>query len=422
MSVGAGGFELNGCDAFMLAMDDAMRRQGTVGNICHLLVTLPHGTSLDSIHETMSELAPLRFLSRLRLERSCGGALRWGVSAAERPSPGVIWESRGVRDLEGDILKHRLNPRVDSPFGVRLVPHFERGPSLLFYWHHALCDARGGEHIVRLLAQRSADRLVIPTARINESLGRALRRAHVTKSMIFEKARRPIARFPSGQGVAARQRYLKISFTRGETASIDARARELTGGIFPMAMYLAATARSVAKIRPGALLIPVPHDMRRFLRDGSPLSNKVSFVFFRLEPHARETLAAITNEVVGQLHDLVAAEHHHGMLSFLRVVRRLPSRLLWRIIERPARGHPASIYFSDVGSSLSELTDFHGIPVTHASHYPPHLCPPGCTTVWSRYRDALEVTMCYDAGAISERDASCFESHLRRDLLGVESV
>jgi NRPS condensation-like uncharacterized protein len=417
MSQAARGFAFNECDAFMWAMDRGMRRVGSNGNICHLLITLAQGAPLHELAQALSALPVLRYLQQLVARRTFTGALRWEVLHVRRESPCALWQLSTRRELEEAIVRHRLQPRRDPPFGFVLLPQYEGGPALLFYWHHALCDARGGEQLVQLLAQGCQDEVVLPRVIAPESVRETVRRARSINQHIFRQAAPPITKIPSSRSDAARQRYAKIRFSAVETERIDALSRALTGGIFPMALYLAATARGVAAIAPGPLFIPVPQDMRRTTREKSPLSNQVSFVFFRIDARADETLADTTNGVIAQLHQAIAEQHPQGMRAFLRLIARLPAWLGWRVIEQPLKGHPASVYFSHIGVSLGELTTFHGVPVQDATHYPPHLAPPGFTAVWARYRHELEVTVCYDEQALAAGACDLFRHQLYTDLV-----
>jgi hypothetical protein len=78
------------------------------------------------------------------------------------------------------------------------------------------------------------------------------------------------------------------------------------------------------------------------------------------------------------------------------------------------------MYFSDIGSSLSALPAFCGATVSKATHYPPVLSPPGLTSVWSRFGDSLEITVCYDAAALGQHGLETFLRNLR-DELGISA-
>ena len=140
--------------------------------------------------------------------------------------------------------------------------------------------------------------------------------------------------------------------------------------------------------------------------------------FFRISAPLRMSLIETTNVVIQQLHDTIAEGYQHGMVDFLHFMRRLPSSLLWRIIESPTKGHPASFYLSDIGASLSSLEVFGGESVVYATHYPPVLSPPGFTTVWSRYRNSIEVTVCFDKGILNEDTIADISRRLTAELTG----
>ena len=422
------GFPLNGCDAFMLAMDSGMKRDGSSRNVCHLLVTLAPGADLSKCIEQLSLSPALNEVIRLRLSTSLLRTPRWIItlSATSRHSISSLESCVEELDLQRLILASTLDPKREAPFGVIALPRFCSGPSLLFYWHHALCDAHGGEELVRRIVSSTHGTLsnLTPTTTPQVPRHEAARRAQHTKRLIFKKSSPTIARLARNTSQAPLHRFARIAFTEEQTEKIDAGVRKLTGGMFPSALFLAATARAFSRTLPlgtsddRPLFIPVPHDMRRTTKQPSPLSNQVSVAFFRLEPTQDNKLVDTTNDVIGQLQETIAEHHHHGMLDFLRFVRRLPSRLLWKVIEYPTAGHPASFYFSDIGASLSRLETACGEEVRYAAHYPPNLAPPGFTTVWSRYRGRIEVTLCYDQTSLSEQNLSAFIENINNELLG----
>lgn len=419
-------FPLNGCDTFMLAMDYAMQRDGRSHNVCHLLLTFPHATDLNSLLDSIVEHETFASVTRLRLETPLLRTPRWIASGSPMKRGEVMIHARctSAEELQTFIISHHLNVRTASPFGVIALPNLNDGPSLLFYWHHALCDAHGGEMLIQRIATPTNANTpsLTPSPLPHVPRMNALRRAHHTKRFIYAQARPAIVRLARTGTPSPDHRYRKVIFSQEQTTTIDGAVKRLTGGMFPTALFLAATARAASRtpatrINENApLFVPVPHDMRRTTKQRSPLSNQVSVAFFKIQPH-NTSLIDLTNDVIEQLHDTIAEQHHHGMLDFLRCIRRLPARVFWKIIEHPTAGHPASLYFSDIGASLSSIQTIGGAPVVYATHYPPNLSPPGLTTVWSRYRGSLEVTVCYDRATLNDDHLDTFERNLRRDLL-----
>lgn len=412
---------LNGCDTFMLAMDRSMRRAGSPGNICHLLVTLPVDSDINAQRLRLLDHPTFQAVTRLRLSQSLFRAPRW-ISRDTATSELAISDScRTERDLHTLVLAHSLDIKAESPFGVVLVPHYERGPSLLFYWHHALCDAHGAELLVSALATDTAGSLALSDER-SVSVKDRIIQARKTARMIFSKARGTIARLHPSEPNAPTPQFSKLIFSAAQTKCADQTVQRLTGGMFPTAAYLAVTSRAVAaattigRSENDPLFVPVPHDIRRSSKQRSPLSNQISVAFFRITSPLTSSLMECTNAIIQQLHDTIAEGYQHGMVNFLHLIRRVPLSLLWRIIEQPTKGHPASFYFSDIGASLSNLAVFGGLPVVYATHYPPVLSPPGFTTVWSRYRESLEVTICFDTKTVDEATLARFANHLAAEL------
>jgi hypothetical protein len=416
---------LNGYDTFMVALDQAMRRLSTTGNMCHLLLRFPHDTDVKALAERVTEGESFRFLTTLRLQTPFLRSPRWLIDDdATTPSQPQVATCQNLTEVEKLILENSIDPRRNPPFGVLALPQLETEPGLLIFWHHSLCDAKGGERLTALIGSNeklSHDQLFAAVTK--SSLRKSLQHAHKTTTEIFSKLSPPLARLKHTPEIPSRPAYHKIRLTEAETNVIDKLSEQVTHGIFPMALFLAATSRAVAhlfNVQPDsdeALCVTVPHDMRRALRSKALLSNQVSSLFFRVPVHQKNSLSETTNTIIAQMHDALAGEHHHGVRYFFDLIKWLPPSVFWRIIERPGRGHPASMYFSDVGSSLSSLTTFLDVPISYASHYPPNLSRPGVTVVWSRYRNALEITLCYDSAVISAVECSIFTSHIFRELL-----
>ena len=417
---------LNGVDNFMLAMDRSMRASGSRGNICHLIITLRPDADLSTAGLRLLAHPTFRAVTSLRLKTGLLLSRRWVSCAAPPTQLKTIRECRSDQELHALILARSLDIAHESPFGVTPLPNYTNGPSLLFYWHHALCDAHGGERLVKALAETTTGDIVGALTPSNESLPpvkERLLRAHKVKRMIFEKARGGISRLAPAPKGASAPRFHLHTFSPEETRSIERTIGHLTGGMFPTAVCLAATARafasatSVGTSSTEPLFVPVPHDIRRSSKQQSPLTNQVSVAFFRVSSPLERSLASVSNEIIQQLHDSVAEGYHHGMIDFFRLIRRLPLSLMWRVIESPTKGHPASFYYSDIGSSLSSLAVFDGSPVARATHYPPVLSPPGFTAVWSKYRDSLEVAFCFDGEVLNDTALARITQHLSNDLI-----
>ena len=461
------GYTLNGSDAFMLAMDYAMRKEGTSGNVCHILLTLApslteptetaettatiadHQGSIDQIIFALSANPEFIRLTSLRLVKPLFQPPRWRrLPAPSSPAPKLAPQQTPAHvrevplkteiELQQAILAHTIDPRHEPPFGAWYLPHYERGCSIVFFWHHALTDAKGGEALVSLFSHRTST-LSLPSTTGTQTLpidGATLQTARrALVRTLFAKASPKIAVFSTTKRASPKQRYKKISFSPQESTAIDSLSRTLTNGMFPTAMYLAATARAAAPLfttspKSGTgsttecpIFIPVPLEIRRHTKETSPLSNQVSFLFFSLRISAQNTLRTDTDNCIDQMHGSLAENLQWGMLGLLYKVSRLPSWLAWQIFEKPTRGHPASLYFSDIGHTFRGLKSFLGAEVLHATHYPPHITPPGLTTVWSRCNDALEVTICYDEARLGgESGIEQFVANLRTELLPEPAV
>jgi hypothetical protein len=205
---------------------------------------------------------------------------------------------------------------------------------------------------------------------------------------------------------------------------MDEHALTLGVGAFKSALYLVATARSFKEIlllrgqTPGDFVVPVPQDLRKRGGFGPVFANHVSFLFYRISAHDLSDLKKSVSNLLGQMREMMRLGIQKSYVQFMRLCRRFPLSFYGKFLQSPTKGKMASFYFSDTGTSLEGFEGFMNLPILDAAHFPPNTVPPGVTTIFSRFKGRLGVTVAFSEAALSLEEYESFALALRQTLLG----
>ena len=409
----------------MLAFDGILREASGRGNVCALALTFRDAAEVERCAASISVSPEYLFLHGLRLRSS------WARPAWRSPARALERSSPLVCALENDqlpnfIAHHDIRPDRDAPFQVAKVHLREGGAALIFFWHHALTDARGGEFIVSSLLADERFELELP-ARSKRQARRADMLA--LRRHIFAAGADPLrsaaARRP---GPVRTLRYADLCLSAEETRLIDARRRELGAEMFPSAYSLAASARAFHTLcdarrdPPGDFHVIVPHSLRRPLMR-RPISNDSSYLFFRIAGATLDSLQSAVHAVLDQSLKMIGEGRHLACPGLLDAARWIPLPVYRRLLGMPTRGKFASFYFSDVGEMFA-LRPLRPAAASLAAceHFAPHYLPPGLSVIFSRTADRLRIHVPFSTAVISSAEVDQFLQLLRGELLGISRV
>ncbi|MCC6954091.1 MAG: hypothetical protein IT290_08235 [Deltaproteobacteria bacterium] len=413
---------LRGADYLMLAFDGILRNHTGRGNVCALAFEFSDAQQAESLIEPLLRSSQFLALNTLRLKRR-GFTYCWRTSHRGVRSPIVC--SLECSQLPQFIAHHDIDPFTDAPLQVVLV-HFSTGHSaLVFFWHHALTDARGGELLISSMLAGEDIEFELPKRRRRT----ALADANKLRREIFRASAAPLRGVTPGRLGSERDlRYMNVTFTAEETRQVDATARSLGLEMFPAVLTLAASARALAAVcdirrdAPGAFQVTVPHSLRR-AGARKPLSNDSSYLFFRILPETLGDLKTAATSLLDQSTAMIREGLHLACPTLLDAARFIPLTLYRRFLGQPSGGRFASFYFSDVGEMFS-LRPLDGAlsATVSATHYAPHYAPPGLSVVFSRFRGALRLHIPFCPGAIAAAEIDDFVRLVRADLLSESRV
>lgn len=411
---------LSGSDYFHLLIDRKMKRLGMPGNISRMHFELDQAADLRSIAEDLRKNVMFQEVCAIRYR------LRWPLFP--------VWEKRKGRAENIDLRvglsaaefdRSVLNRRVDNEVGlvwIDLCEFSDGSKHVVISMHHALFDHQGMVNFIHALNND----FVGPFFPEKSSVSRWEIIAdcfYMTVYMLGRHAWKLGSLLPRKPLIKVSVDFDELSFNRTEAEKIDRRAWQVGSRIGTSTYMMAAMAVSVhhTLLERGHsspyLFFSVPHSMRRLGSRGHLCSNRLSFMFFRLEEDdlqsVEQAVASVNLQVRQQIKGRVA-QRYANLLAGMRLV---PLSLYERMVDVASNGRLSSFGYSDLGFDRLSLSDWMGCRITRVRNYPPVPVPPGVCIVVTRAGDGQKVSIGYGRELFSDGEAKVFSQRLSDVIL-----
>ena len=415
----------NGSDYFQILLDRHIKKNKGDGNLGCLIFELEKSnTDLKSYLKKKIETPFVKWLGSIYLKNnSFFKAPVWKTRSASMEF--VFHHSKQDSRITNFDLLHfpSFNPNEGGLIKITLVESPKRN-QLIFYWHHALFDARGAEYVVRYLIGDVTAVDVQSYVPVFEKrpIKELLDDAKNVKSFLMRNRGVEVSTCdPENESGEASIAYKVISFSKEETSQIKKKAQNYTRiAISPF--YLGVTSfvyQEIIKRKKQKLVsfqIPVPQDKRKRGVFQPGIGNQVSYLFFRLYPKHFSTFKETVSEINAQLKDQIKERIPQKYEGLMSLFLRLPIQVYEFIVKGPTKGKLASFYFSDTGQSL-KLDGESPFTVLDATHLPPANKLPGFTIVFMEFEEKLKVIVAYATNRMNKEDLLYFEREFRNLLL-----
>jgi hypothetical protein len=251
-----------------------------------------------------------------------------------------------------------------------------------------------------------------------------LKNAARAKFFIDKVSRQPLTSIaPKEKLVSQKQKIKTVQFNEEETKSLDQLGLRVGARFGRSPLYLAASARSVYQILKNRgvpvknFWIPVPRDLRKKGSTGPLLGNHTSLMFYRLKEKVLssfpETVISVNEQMISQIKSGISSDYD----MLIRMLRRTPTPLYYFWVKGLRGGSLASFLFTVAADHPDELMKFHGHDVKGAWSFPSGVYPPGLSFAFMRFKNTLQLMICYFEGVVSEAEADEMANSIRHDLI-----
>ncbi len=431
-------------DCFLLAHDDFMQRTGQGRHVTQSLIELDRLPDVAKVSRGLARLVQKHPRLVARLRRNWRTLLPyWEVP--EPPARGLplgLWRESGApamidgaAEIAGlaDLLERlRALPLAENgiPFKARLdvVALRDGRATIVLSWSHLLIDGKGAELLFTEIGRLcdgddspcDGNEAPPPAVSWNEKLKRT--KAAVAHLEALAKIGAPSLSGPRPR--AGRGNYWNLTLSPEDSTRITQRAGAMAGALFPIAFYVAATARAHDRVflhrgrEPRGYVASVPVQTRKRGARGPLFHNHVAIFFFCAKREHLGSIDATAAAMKQQFADMTRARLDESFLAILDMMMRLPSWLFMRVVRWQFKGEIASFYHSHTGSFAPDLVEFAGARVTNAYHLPCFAVPPGTGLFFCERGGRVNITLAWREGALSEEERRLMMGQAMEDLLG----
>ena len=429
---GAAEIPLTGCDAYFLALEDLMAAGGQGRHTGLTILELAEGLDVAALRDAVRRFSLSHPLLHAKLRRSWFlGVPFWRTPKTLSPDAVPILEHSSDTDRDSFCQK-LLGSGGEHFLEIHILPSVKK-TTLLAKWSHLVFDGRGAELALQEIAHLALNPGDPP-------------KPVASWGMPFPPAPGLVARWAGTRAFVKRHYEMKpsdfrslggpslksgtpgfrvLSFSKEETALLRERAVRLTGGIFQMPYFFAAAARAhaaVFKVRgesPASFVSPVPVQARKPKARHPIFQNQVTVLHFKLSSSEVDDLEKATTAIHAQFESAVRSGLESSSATMLWWMRRLPTGLYRRFLQRDTGGEIVSFFQSHTGDFLPGVREICGAPITNGWHIPSVSQPPGSGIFFSEREGRLSATISWRDGSLKLDEVDAMESSLRSDLLGV---
>ncbi len=443
---------LTGADAFVLSVNELMRRSGQDELVSQSRIELDRLPDLDALQSTANRLAAVHPLLHARITRSLlTSEARWHpIPSAGRGLPLQLWHDPAATPPADhpftpappfeawaeDLLN---TPRPDPTVNLRLDLYLRPDTTavLILSWSHLLFDGKGAEYFATELASTGAPEsenhatrklrpldLPSPNATSSSSILDNLKKSFVIMDRLNRFSRLGFQSLSGPTARPGRIRALHRTFDPTDSETIRARARALTGPLFNLAYFLAAVTRAHRAVfrdrgqDPDRYVVSIPIQVRRKGAKADFFQNRMSIMFFGLERDTLDTLEHATKSAHQQFADMTRQKLEVAFGAMMQLMRRLPARPYMGQVRWQFNGEITSFFHSHTGPFAPDLTTLHGARVTNAYHVPSLCNPPGSGVFCNENQGCLTVVTTWRDGSVTDAEAKKLLAATCEDLLG----
>lgn len=421
---------LSGADCFHLVLDKHAKKHGAGGNVMRKVFYFNHALPFDKIESLLKSSAIIHWLCNIQLV--AGRFFKIPYWSYKDHGREIILREHRIDDEDAipvNILSRDITIESERFIEADLVYYPSGGCAFVISWNHILLDARGTTLLFEHLDQLSAGKpqqfgLFFPGAEKKVSALAYIRNMYKVKKFVQTSARPPVSSVATaGMDMSDNRTLTKlISFDAEETKLINENAFK-TGARFGPTLYLVACCAHVIhalngqRNKAGDIWLPVPYDGRLKGATGPLISNRVSFLFYRLAQAelgtVPQTVKTLSAQMMSQIRDGVPQQYS----MFLDMMRHLPLWLYYFLISSTGKGVFASFLYTSTGDNFNDLRSLFGEPLKNISMIPALTLPPGLTFVFLKHDEALNLNIAYSPNIISDNELHLIELKLKDILL-----
>ncbi len=416
--------KLSGTDCFHLALDLHSAKHSAGDNMIRMAFHFDENISKEQIQKRLSNSKIVHWLCNVKL---CNGNVitspHWIYTKGNNTI--VIREhySEQTNEIPEVIFNKGISLDSTSFIEADLIHFPNHKSTVVFSWHHIIMDGRGAGMLIKSFDEIEStltEEILFPKKEKKIGLLAHIRNMYKVKAFIA-KSSTPSIVSPAEKKVenCCEFNFKTIYFTAEETRKIEANANK-NGDRFGINLFLLAICATIVNetLKVGTsekyFWVPVPCDTRLRGAKGPIISNNISCLFYRINIGKLKSLKEKVTGLSAQMAEQLKMEMPKKYEMLLNMMRYIPSKLYYHLVNRPGDGAMASFLYTSTGQGINDMKSLLGTPLNDITIYPPKTYPPGLTFAFYTYGNALKLTIAYSTASITSTDIFEVEKKLRQ--------
>lgn len=416
---------LSGSDCFHLVLDKLAKQHQAGSNVMRIVFYFNKTLSAEVTREVLDRsplaywLCNIKFMPGSLFKIPC-----WKFKDAGNHV--IITEHSHdiLREIPFTVLQKDIPITAERFIDCDIIHYTGHGSALVLSWNHIVMDGRGISMFIRQLNEISHNEKMdvgtfFPQPEKKISIIRYIHNMYKVKKFIQSSSKNPIASVAEKNAKSVLGFNNKIiSFTQEQTEKINNNAFANGARFGANLFYLSCCAHAVNTVlkqrnKQGTLWVPIPYDGRLKGSMGPVISNFVAYLFYRVPlielNSIQQTVKCLAAQMTAQLKTNMPRQY--SML--LNMMRHIPLRLYYFLINHTGKGSFASFLYSSTGENFNTITSLFNEPVEHLTIYPSPTFPPGLTFSFLKHRDALNINIAYSPNIINNTELAMIEHELQ---------
>lgn len=404
---------LNPADAFTLAMDDEIRREGMPGSLCGFALVLNTAPDIGLLKARIQEFITKFPLATASLQQH-GRRFYWCARNKQRAiflqhaCPPTDSEQAFHQTKLQEIL-NRQEPRESvSPLEFHLLDGTHRQVFLL-RWIHPFCDARGADLILKYLCtDDTSQRHLFNTAEITPLVNQQLAKfSFWQKIRLFFKAKQHIENIDKLQSILPLENcrkapeklsYISKRLNTIQTQRIAANVRRHVGLTGTSLYYLGCMMRALQKLQPqqpgDAYCVPYAFNLRKSKALSPVLGNHVGAMFAQAPRELVQNRERLFKHLKQQNIKSIREQLDYAFLPLMWAGSWLSLEKYGKTLRQSysSGSERSSFWFSDIGQPDLSGHTFMGAEIIDLIHLCQISSPPGLALLSCQFQGRLTLS------------------------------
>ena len=407
--------KLNDSDHFQLLFDYKIKKEKGTANTSQMLIELTSTISKEELHlyllanphfvELINTSLIRPFFGKSRIRIGEGKNFEFEEYSVERIDPHEVYQNDDIGSEPLKVILYQVG----------------EASSILLQFNHVYIDNNGVKNLLRSFNGEVFEFLRSKQSNRVSFVKRLRTTLQLARRMMY-KWHEPKAFLHSTSSDRIDKDYMFHTFSDEETTFIKSKVKRshLIESISSVTLATCCLALKEVLINRNEKLkefvFQQPFDMTPRKETPYIQGNRISFIYYRLQPEQVTNLTEIQDELNKQTREQIKEQVPRKFLELESVLRLVGLRLHLWMISLPAKGKMTSFAYTFIDEA-KVIETFAGREIWDIVNIPPVMRNPPVTFGFAYFNSRLRAEICYDRNSLSQDEAELLFNSIKNQLM-----